>query len=802
MGTVEATLDDGTTKIIGTDELDVASPYSPDFVVTTTSRWSSKSVSELTEVELKEASARVRTMAQVHLDAGTQTPSTWQILRDDNALKIETRKRAGEAVTDPAGVFTTPAVPAGLTDAERIELRELSSLVDEVAMELTPAQQALKNRGLLQGSPFSKDHATISPMGRERIAELTEKARVASAAPIAPVADDIPVVKAPRVTIRNVNKALADAGHDAKVHKGKDYIYFSGKDIEGWTSTSVFVPRLTDDLGLETPATVDNWVKEFERMKASPDVNPDAAIEANRARYAPESILPVETAKPFSLSPNQRNLLYDEAASDLEKLQQRNMGMNDGIPSVKEANEFSASKQGFLGRMAMNHQETPRGAISLPDKIVAPEHMEYLRDELLPNLARKLDDQITEGKKNPTEWVPGTQKTLKKVQAERRSVQKLIDKVGLAPVARVADDIPTEGQATLEGGVVAARTEQDIIDARTTQSGFDLTATGEDAPLRQADAAARGGGDVPTKSAFDAAEGEKVTVYDSAGNPREATVAYKDDSSKRYMAVKLEGSSDWITLDDAVTSPNAVLVDGRAFYAEDLTTPAYKALLDEKAEFVRISKDAEAGGIKTEADREFFYSWIARSDAAEKAGSAADVAPITRLASEAPTTPATGRAARGAGVNLDEKLALDPAASKLFEERKLSLRSPQAQILPQIGVEGSINRYWWHRPPSHVPVPKEGGLNSYILNKSEAKAILGDVNEKGIWLGERKTRGEGSVLVDISKLDNSNMFVEQSGIVHRGDIQPLSKNPSLHPQARLLLRQYQLMKSLLTVRNM
>ena len=127
-------------------------------------------------------------------------------------------------------------------------------------------------------------------------------------------------------------------------------------------------------------------------------------------------------------------------------------------------------------------------------------------------------------------------------------------------------------------------------------------------------------------------------------------------------------------------------------------------------------------------------------------------------------------AASGAAVNLNEKLALDPDTPKLFDQGKLDTRTPQAQILPSIGVEGLHNRYWWHRPPSHVPVPKEGGLNAYILKPGEAKAILGDVNEKGIWLGESKTRGEGSVLVDISKLDNSNMFVEQSGIVHRGDI--------------------------------
>jgi len=166
-------------------------------------------------------------------------------------------------------------------------------------------------------------------------------------------------------------------------------------------------------------------------------------------------------------------------------------------------------------------------------------------------------------------------------------------------------------------------------------------------------AAARGAGDVPTKSVFDTPVGEKITVYDSAGNPREATVAYKSDTFKRYMSVKLEGSDkyDWITLDDAVTAPNADLVDGRAFYAEDPTTPAYKALLDEKAEYARIGKDIDAGKTRTNADSKFWFAYLKRSNAADEAGSAADVSPIARQADDATTTPATGTAAaaRGAG---------------------------------------------------------------------------------------------------------------------------------------------------------
>ena len=109
MGSVEVTLDDGTTRVLGASELDVASPYSSDYKVGTFGRWESKSVSELTDAELKEASARLGGAAQQVLDLGDTTPGGMGKLRDNNALKIETRRRAGEPVTDPAGVPTTSA---------------------------------------------------------------------------------------------------------------------------------------------------------------------------------------------------------------------------------------------------------------------------------------------------------------------------------------------------------------------------------------------------------------------------------------------------------------------------------------------------------------------------------------------------------------------------------------------------------------------------------------------------------------------------------------------------------------------
>lgn len=146
---------------------------------------------------------------------------------------------------------------------------------------------------------------------------------------------------------------------------------------------------------------------------------------------------------------------------------------------------------------------------------------------------------------------------------------------------------------------------------------------------------------------------------------------------------------------------------------------------------------------------------------------------------QAPTTPATSTtaAARGAGVDLDEKLAWDSALENPRSE------SPQAELSIIQGSSENLPRYYWHMPPSKVPVsasarkilkdnsrPEDGGLNAYILKEQEAKAILGDVNIKGIWLSKTKDYGESSVLVDISKLDNNSMYSEASGIVHRGDI--------------------------------
>jgi len=155
-------------------------------------------------------------------------------------------------------------------------------------------------------------------------------------------------------------------------------------------------------------------------------------------------------------------------------------------------------------------------------------------------------------------------------------------------------------------------------------------------------AAARDAGNVPAKSAFDAAEKEKITVYDSDGNPHEATVAYKSDSSKRHMSVTvMENGRKWIQLEDAVTGLRGGESSVGLLYAEDPTTPAYRALMDEQNKAEKISEKINQGEDYSEAESDFINEWWQRESAASEAGSAADVSPIAQQA-DAP--------ARAAGV--------------------------------------------------------------------------------------------------------------------------------------------------------
>ena len=185
--------------------------------------------------------------------------------------------------------------------------------------------------------------------------------------------------------------------------------------------------------------------------KYVPDIRTKAgtvAGKAGRAARAAGLDTPETFTGSFKLSSNQRRLLAQETFDDFRKLEQRNMGQVS--PDVAE---FSESKQDFLGNMSINQTETKYGAVNLPDIEVTPAQMGYLRDELLPALSRKLDDLIIEGKKNPKEFVPGTQKTLKKVQAEKRSVDKML--------------------ASIEGSVKKGRKGRKAVDAVPPVKGVD-----------------------------------------------------------------------------------------------------------------------------------------------------------------------------------------------------------------------------------------------------------------------------------------------------------------------------------------
>ena len=242
----------------------------------------------------------------------------------------------------------------------------------------------------------------------------------------------------------NVPRFLDKAG---KPVKGAKTLPKGGMTNPKWEEAVMARREVAKEFG---GANIGSWSIVAERYV--PDITTKTgtvAAKAGRAARAAGLDTPETFTGSFKLSSNQRHLLYDEAFDDFSKYQTKNMGQA-ASPDVAG---FSESKQEFLGRMAVNQTETNYGAINLPDIEVTPAQMEYLRDELLPALARKLDDLIVEGKKNPKEWVPGTQKTLKKVQAERRSVDKML--------------------ASIEGSVKKGRKGRKAVDAVPPVKGVD-----------------------------------------------------------------------------------------------------------------------------------------------------------------------------------------------------------------------------------------------------------------------------------------------------------------------------------------
>lgn len=68
------------------------------------------------------------------------------------------------------------------------------------------------------------------------------------------------------LTMKTINKAIADKGIDAELVKGKGYFYFAGEDVAWCDMTSVYVYRL-NELSLE--AWLDQLNEFINESKAS-----------------------------------------------------------------------------------------------------------------------------------------------------------------------------------------------------------------------------------------------------------------------------------------------------------------------------------------------------------------------------------------------------------------------------------------------------------------------------------------------------------------------------------------------------
>jgi len=69
-----------------------------------------------------------------------------------------------------------------------------------------------------------------------------------------------PKPTASKATIKAVNAALAERGHNTFLVKGGDYFFFRGAEVNSWLDRTVQVPRVGD-------MTVDQWVAAFQNLK-------------------------------------------------------------------------------------------------------------------------------------------------------------------------------------------------------------------------------------------------------------------------------------------------------------------------------------------------------------------------------------------------------------------------------------------------------------------------------------------------------------------------------------------------------
>lgn len=64
-----------------------------------------------------------------------------------------------------------------------------------------------------------------------------------------------------RLTLKAVNKALAEAGAAETLVQAKDYFYFADGEAERWPETMVVVCRLND-------LTLTEWIARWKALKA------------------------------------------------------------------------------------------------------------------------------------------------------------------------------------------------------------------------------------------------------------------------------------------------------------------------------------------------------------------------------------------------------------------------------------------------------------------------------------------------------------------------------------------------------
>ena len=142
-----------------------------------------------------------------------------------------------------------------------------------------------------------------------------------------------------RLTINNVNKALAAAGIEAELVKGNGYFWFSCLEALLWTTSCVYVSRLSD------LPTVEAWVAEYQAMRA------DNAQEPAKSEELPAPLkdsvavsgTPEQTTKPLPVATivDVTHVMVDLLKDKIKDLQRRKYVNGSGLFVVcKDSGEY------------------------------------------------------------------------------------------------------------------------------------------------------------------------------------------------------------------------------------------------------------------------------------------------------------------------------------------------------------------------------------------------------------------------------------------------------------------------------